>query len=301
MRWNWRKTVHVVEDGVIRKVQAQSKIGEYLIYEGKHEAIISEELFNAAQDKKGKNPRVPSKAKIRNPFAGLLWCKCGRAMTLRYYKHPDGSERSPARLLCENQTRCQTGSALFTEMHERICQLLEECIHDFEVRINSDAGDSAKLHAQLIKNLEHKMKDLNAKELSQWEAQADPDPTKRMPQHIFQQLNERLLKEKEEVQQALCKAYESTPDPVDYSEKIVTFKNALEALQDPTADVALQNKLLKACIERIEYKRQKPVRVASQQTRYYDKELKITRHTSPLNTGGNWQSFPIELDVKLKV
>jgi hypothetical protein len=34
---------------------------------------------------------------------------------------------------------------------------------------------------------------------------------------------------------------------------------------------------------------------------YIDKELKRTRHTSPLSTGGNWTQPPIELDVKLKV
>lgn len=301
VRWNWRKTVHVVEDGEIIKKQPKNKIGEYLIYEGKHEAIISEELFNAAMEKTGKNPRVPNKAKVRNPFAGLLWCKCGRAMTYRTYKHPDGSERSPARLICENQARCETGSALFTEMHERVCGILEQCIEDFEIRLNSDAGDSAKLHAQLIKNLEQKLKDLNKKELAQWEAQTDPNSDVRMPPEIFKQLNERLLKEKDEVQQALCKAYESMPDPVDYEEKLVTFKNALDALRDTEADPQLQNKLLKQCIDRMEYTRKKPERMKSQQTRYYDKEFKCTRHTSPLSTGGNWQSFPIELDVKLKV
>jgi hypothetical protein len=62
-----------------------------------------------------------------------------------------------------------------------------------------------------------------------------------------------------------------------------------------------KNKLLKACIDRIEYKREKPERIKSQQVRYYDKELKQTRYKSPLNTGGNWTSPEIELDVKLKV
>ena len=301
VRWNWRKTVHIVEDGIIRKASKQSKIGEYLIYDGKHKAIISEELFNAAQEKKGKNPRVTNKAKVRNPFAGLLWCKCGRAMTYRTYSKPDGSERSPARLICENQTRCETGSALFTEMHERVCGVLEQCIEDFEIRLNSDAGDSAKLHAQLIKNLEHKKKTLEAREVAQWKQQSDPDPALRMPPEIFKQLNEELRKEKDEVQQALCKAYESMPDPVDYEVKLKAFKAALDALRNPEADPQLQNKLLKECIDRMEYKRKKPVRMKSQQTRYYDKELKQTRHKSPLPTGGNWQSFPIELDVKLRV
>jgi hypothetical protein len=91
------------------------------------------------------------------------------------------------------------------------------------------------------------------------------------------------------------------PEPVDYEEKVVKFRDALEALKDPDVDAVVKNNLLKACIERIDYKREKPQRIKSQQVKYYDKELKKTRHKSPLPTGGNWTSPPIELDVKLKV
>jgi hypothetical protein len=91
------------------------------------------------------------------------------------------------------------------------------------------------------------------------------------------------------------------PEPVDYEEKVIKFREALEALKDPDADAVVKNNLLKACIERIDYKREKPQRIKSQQTRYYDKETKRTRWKSPLNTGGNWTSQPIEHDVKLKV
>jgi hypothetical protein len=186
-------------------------------------------------------------------------------------------------------------------MLDRVATILQQCIADFEVRIKNNEGDSIKLHARLIKNLEKKMKDLQAKELSQWESQSDPNPANRMPQEIFQQLNAKLLKEKEEVQQALCKAYESMPAPVDYEEKAATFRAALDALKNPEVSAEEKNKLLKACIDRIEYKREKPQRLKSQQVRYYDKELKQTRYKSPLNTGGNWTSPEIELDVKLKV
>lgn len=301
VKWNWRKTIEIVEDGEIRKSNPKSKVGEYLIYEGKHDAIISDELFEAAKAKQGRRHRAKVNTKVRNPFASLLWCKCGRAMTLRFYKHPDGSERSPARLICENQARCKTGSVLFTDFKDRVCSVLEQCIADFKTRVEQNEGDAAKLHARLIKNLEQKKKDLEAKELAQWEAQADPDPAKRMPQHIFSQLNEKLLREKEEVQEALCKAYEAMPEPVDYQEKIVTFTDALNALRDPECDPEMQNKLLKKCIERMEYTREKPQRIKSQQVRYYDPVQKKTRYKSPLNTGGNWTSPPIELDVKLRV
>lgn len=301
VKWNWRKTVAVVEDGEIRKTNPKSKIGEYLIYEGRHDGIISEELFNAAREKQGRNHRAKPKTKVRNPLASILFCKCGRAMSLRTYKRKDGTEKAPPRLLCDGQVYCKTGSCLYDEMIDRVASIIEQCIEDFEVRIKNDAGDSAKLHAKLIKNLEKKLKDLQAKELSQWEAQTDPDEDKRMPQHIFKQLNEKLLKEKEEVQQALCKAHESMPEPIDYEEKVKTFRDALTALRDPNVDAQTKNRLLKVCIERIEYHRDKPERIQSQQVKYYDKELKKTRHKSPLKTGGNWTRPPIELDVKLKV
>ena len=186
-------------------------------------------------------------------------------------------------------------------MIDRVASILEQSIEDFEIKLKNDTGDSAKLHAKIIKNLEKKMKDLQAKEIAQWEMQADPNEENRMPQHIFKQLNEKLLKEKEEVRIALANAYESMPEPVDYEEKIKLFSDALAALRDPNVDAGEKNKLLKRCIERIEYSREKPQRIKSKQVRYYDKEKKKTRWKSPLKTGGNWTSPPIELDVKLKV
>lgn len=300
VKWNYRKTVVVVEEGEIKKTQPKAKIGEYLVYDGKHEAIISDELFQAAREKQGRNHRAKPNTKIRNPLAGLVFCQCGRAMSLRTYKK-DGKERSAPRLLCDNQAYCKTASCLYDEIIERVADVLKQCISDFEIRIQNNDGDSAKLHASLIKRLEAKREELDAKELAQWEAQADPDPSKRMPDHIFKILNEKLLKEKEEVRQALCKAYESMPEPVDYEEKLHLFQECLAALNDPEKTAAEKNRLLKACIERIDYKREKPVRL----TRNSPKRRKTINGKrvviSELQTGANWSVTPIELDVKLKV
>lgn len=291
--WNFRKTVTLVEDGEIIQSRPNAKVGEYLIYEGKHDAIVPVELFNAAQEKGFRDPRTKGKTKVRNPLAGLVWCKCGRSMALRFYKNKDGSEKNAPRLICEDQARCGNGSCLYEEMIDRVCIVLKQCIEDFEVRLNNDTGDSAKLHAQLIKNLEKKMTALQAKELSQWEAQSHPDPAQRMPQEIFKQLNEKLLREKEEVQQALCKAYEAMPEPVNYEEKLVRFKDALDALQNPEVDAKTKNRLLKACIERIDYKRERPQRIK--------RDPGKKKGTQFERAGGRWTNPPIEIDVKLKV
>ena len=43
-----------------------------------------------------------------------------------------------------------------------------------------------------------------------------PCPAKRLPQHIFAKLNEKVLKEKEEVNKALAKAKDSAPKHINY-------------------------------------------------------------------------------------
>ena len=293
VRWNWRKTVTVVEDGEIKKIRPKTEVGEYLVYDGKHPAIIDEELFLAARAKQGRNHRAKSKTKVRNPLAGLLFCQCGRAMSLRTYK----SHSSAPRLLCDNQVYCKTTSCLYDEIIDRVRETLEQCINDFEIRIKADDKDSQQLHENLIKRLKHKLEELNKKELSQWEKYSEEE----MPKEIFEKLNAKVLAEKDEIQQALCKAYESMPEPINYKERLHRFKDALDALNDPEVSAEKKNNLLKACIERIDYKREKAVRKKSQQVRYYDKELKQTRSKSPLTTGGNWTSPPIELDIKLRV
>lgn len=296
VRWNWKQTVTIVEDGEIRKVRPRSKVGEYLVYEGLHDAIVSEEIFMAAREKKGRNHRAKPNTKVRNPLAGLLYCQCGRAMSLRTYKRK-GVERSAPRLLCDNQAYCGTSSALYDDVISQVREVLVQQIHDFEMRIANEDKDSRALHDSIIKQLEAKLAELEKKELSQWEKYSE----EAMPKEIFEKLNFKVLAEKEQVQQGLCTARQSLPEPVDYEERLVRFRTALEALDNPETDAARKNRLLKSCIERIEYHREKAQRILSQQVRYYDKELKKTRNKSPLHTGGNWTNPDIHLDFTLRV
>ena len=289
VRWNWRKTVTIVEDSRIIQTRPKSKVGEYLIYDGKHEAIISEELFNAAREKQGRNHRAKPTTKVRNPLASLVWCQCGYSMTYRTYKYHDGKPR----LVCADQAHCHTGSCTYEELLNIVVGTMRQCIEDFEIRIKNDQGDSIKLHEKLLKSLEKKMQELEAKELAQWEAQSNPDPSQRMPAHIFKMLNEKLLKEMDEVKEAMCNARKSMPDPIDYEEKRARFQDALDALLDPEVDAQQKNRLLKACIDRIEYNREAPERLKLQPGQKKGEGFP--------KSGGHWSSPPIEVDIKLKV
>jgi DNA invertase Pin-like site-specific DNA recombinase len=292
VKWNHTKTKTIVEDGDVKKIRPKAKAGEYAIYEGRHSAIVSEDIFNLAQEKIGKNHRAKSTTKVRNPLAGLLYCKCGRAMSMRTYKSK-GEIVSRPRLLCDDQVHCGNGSCYYDEIIDFVAdEILKTNIADFEMKMKNETEDSVKTHEKLIKNLEKKLSDLEAKELAQWEAQTDPNSDEKMPPEIFKQLNAKVLKEKEETRQALKNARESMPKPVNYSERIFKFQQALDMLKDDTVSAEKKNKHLKECIERIEYSREKPQRVRR-------KEYEKKGETLP--TGATWTTPPINMDVTLKV
>ena len=252
VKWNHRQSITIVEDSTFIKSRPKAKIGEYLVCEGKHDGIISKELFELAEAKRGRNHRAKPDTKIRNPFASLVQCECGRFMIYRTYTNKGVTCCEP-RMLCPNQTYCKNASCLFDEFLEKIIAVLQECIEDFEVRVKNNESDSVQLHTKIVANLEKKLEELNKKEINQWEKYTEEG----MPKHIFDTLNEKVLKEKEEIQQALCAAKDSIPEMIDYEEKILRFKDALDALKNPDVDAAKKNKLLKACIDKITYKRER--------------------------------------------
>ena len=263
IKWNWRKTVNVVEDGEISKTRPKAK--DYYIFDGKHPAIIDDELFNRAQAKLGKNARVKAGKELRNPLATLVYCQCGRAMSYRTY----ANEKSAPRLLCNNQVYCNTQSVTYDEILSKVIDVLKSYIADFETKVKNDSKNTLINHANHIKRLEAKLDELNKKELSQWEKYSE----EAMPKHIFDKLNEKVLQEKETVTEALNKAKITAPTVEDYQERIMLFTDALNGLQDPNISAQVKNRLLKACIERIDYKREK---------------------------GTRWKSTEFELDITLK-
>lgn len=291
VRWNWRKTVKMIEDQEVKISRSKAKnVEEYLIFKGKHEPIISEELFYKAQEIKGKRHRTKNNLTLKNPLSGLVFCKCGHKMSMNTYRNK-GVEFAPPKLVCNDQYHCKSGSADFNEIYSAVLNTIRDCIADFEVRIENNQDDSVKLHSDLIKRLEARLKTLEEKEVIQWEAQYDPDPDKRLPQHIFKKLNEKLLAEKEEVTQALCKAKESMPAPIDYEYQLLKFKDALIALEDDSVDAVIKNRYLKTIVKKIGYERQPTIRVTKENA----KELGIST-----TKGLNWYVPPYSLNVELK-
>lgn len=271
--WNRRRTVNLVEDGEIIATRPRST--DYLVYPGKHEAIIDQELWDKVQEIRSKIQPIAIKAKYANPFAGLVHCQCGYSMTRRTYKNKTKNKRADDRLLCTNQATCGNASCTTDEMLEAVAQILREAIADFELKLSQSQDDRAAMHQELIAQREKRLEELTKLEANQWEKYT----LEGMPKHIFEQLNAKVLAEKDEVQQAINTLRESQPDPVSYEHSRVMFSDALRLLLDPEAPVRKKNLLLKQCIEKIVYTR---ARKGGGNRRWGDPE-------------------PMELDVHLRV
>lgn len=290
VRWNWRKTIKIIEDQEIKKLRPKAKVDEYLIFEGKHDGIISEELFYKAAKIKGKRHRTKQNLTLKNPFSGIMYCTCGAKIGYNTYRR-NGVEFAPPKLVCNNQVHCKSGSAEFDEIYMDVCNTIRDCITDFELRIKNNQDDSFKLHKDLMVRLTKKLEELENKEIEQWEAQYDPDESKRLPPHVFKVLNEKVLREKDEVQKALTKAKGSMPKQVDYKEEMLKFKDALNALEDPSVDAKIKNQFLKNIIKKIEFERGPTVRITKENA---DKYAVVT------SKGMQYYTPPYKIKMKLK-
>ena len=282
IRWNERKAIYVVEDGEFRKTRPKTTNGEKIYVKGKHEAIISDELFQLAQEKRGKAHRTSGSKELKNPLASLLYCECGRAMSYRQSTYPDGTPKGEPKLVCNGQHYCGNGSCDVDEIIEFVKDTLKQKIADFDMEV-SDGDSSDNFHEKQLKKLEKDLADINSKEITMWESQFDADESKRVPQHIFNALTEKLSKERWEVETAIANIKEILAKPVSYEKQKANFQKALDALLDDKMSIADKNHLLKACIEKVEYHRDRPEKLRGK------------------GVGRQWTSPPIELKIKLNV
>ncbi|KAB3525829.1 recombinase family protein [Alkaliphilus serpentinus] len=91
--WGKKKTSYDIRGYKQAKLQAKNK---WLIYQGKHAAIIKDEVFKEAEEIAHKriSPRNHSNRNLRNPLAGLIKCGCcGSTMTIRTDKNKPDSLR----------------------------------------------------------------------------------------------------------------------------------------------------------------------------------------------------------------
>jgi hypothetical protein len=248
VRWKRRELKKEMdESGKIQKRRPVQK--NYMLVEGKHPAIISEEQFALAQSLFGQTAPKKASTELVNPLAGLLCCsKCGRKMM--YFR--GGPSRYIRPRYTHRESLCKMKSGLADDVLSMLCQALREYIEDFSFKLdNADKQEMAKKHSAEMSHLEKELAKAQEKRRRLFDDYEDGNYTAeefRERKTIWAERIERMTFELEELQH-------TKPEEIDYQEKIASFTKALEALQDPEISAKEKNILLKDIIETIEYTR----------------------------------------------
>lgn len=279
--WNRHKIEVEYIDGELVKSRPRHK--DYLLFEGKHPAIIDDETWKRAQERRGNNPRVSKSKDLRNPFARLIFCNCGRSMSYRTYKNAEGVERSAPRLLCQDQTRCGNRSVTFRAMNVAVIEGLKLHLEDFEVKMRNGDGKSEKLQEARLENIQ---KELDELEQSQEKLYGFLERGV-YDEATFVKRNNALTEKREELRTTYNKLKATLPSSINYEEKIVKLSQAIDALKDDTLSAKAKNDFLTAIIEKIVYTPQNAENT-------HGKGRQRVR-------GGRWDESTFTIDIFLKL
>lgn len=104
IRWQYRREIKFSSGGKVEK--RRTVTGKYILAQGLHQALVSEEVFRQAQEvmTDRTRPSVNLDKSLKNPLAGLVYCgKCGALMQRVH-------DKSKIRLACPN-TDCDNISS----------------------------------------------------------------------------------------------------------------------------------------------------------------------------------------------
>lgn len=245
------KRVTVMEHGerVVRIIT--QKDGEYLMAEGLHEAIIPDELWDAAQKKVASHPRHNKSTELKNPLAGVLRCAgCGCSLTLNYYAN--ASDRYECRRYergGKKIARCFR-SAKVDDVLDKVLFALEHSeLPALKLRVANDEGNSRKIQQNQLAKLESQLEEYADQEENLYELVENKTYTP----ELFAKRHKALLEKVQACKDEIATVRANMPKPVNYQERAATLESTIELLKDDTATAEQKNKALKNIVEKIEY------------------------------------------------
>jgi DNA invertase Pin-like site-specific DNA recombinase len=252
---------------------------DFELVDGKHPAIIDEDTFNRANNKIHRYPSVKPSTTLQNPFASILRCECGKVMFRK-------KNRNTFRYLCDEQMFCGNASVGEKELTDAIIEGLKKNLKNLSAQVTNDDGNKKEKHTEYVSLLESRYVEIEKKELSLWDKYSEEG----MPKQVFDKLMAKCMEEKQNLENALEKAYNDVPQHKDYKSAIATLHQAIETLGDSSVPASAKNKLLLSVVDEIVYKRPKAIRMSVEEA----KEKGVT-------LAGGWYCPDFELDIHLKI
>lgn len=247
VRWQSTKEERSIVGGELER--RRLKQSDYPVYPGKHEAIVSDALWEAVRARRAARnlSRVKTSLAPVNPFAGLVRCSCGAAVVMW-----TGSGSCAPRLRCLERHVCGAASCRYEDFVAAVAEVLRENLENVETVAG---GDVSPDNAEDVQRLQKRVAALVQKEQGLWEKYAEG-----MPTAIFDALLEKTHTEQAEAEAMLAAETARYADREALQAQVVSLHAVLDLL--PRIDevpVAAANRVLKSCIRRIVYSRESAV------------------------------------------
>ncbi|MDD4843762.1 MAG: recombinase family protein [Anaerotignum sp.] len=252
LTWDYRKTIKRTENGKVIPYRPINK--NPLIYDGLHEAIVSEELWHLVADKiKNNRPSViPDFGTMKNPLASIVRCAlCQNAMQRRPYEKTG----QPASMIC-NTHGCPNISAPLYAVEARLMEALEHWVEEYKVSLKNPKSNTQSQKQVIATTVEALQK-----EISNLHTQLD-NTFDLLEQGIY--TTEIFTKRNQTLTQKISEKKEKLHDLIDKSELIkkqehqnITLIPKIEYLLDVYYKLspAEQNKLLREVVDHADYKK----------------------------------------------
>lgn len=248
IRWQWRKVNKSVENGKIVKHRPKQKIGEYMLIDGLHPPIISEEIFNKAQKILSTKyiPPLKDNKNMKNPLAGLVVCEiCGSKMTRSL-------SRTGVFLKCSNPN-CINIASKIELVENAVIEAVHDWLSDYKLLFEKKESHSDNsYYTEIIKKYEEKLALLNKQLTNTYDLLEQGIYTP----EIFRQRNIALQNNIDFTSAALNKArseYNSVENINLAINNFIPNTEKLLSAYSRLSDAESKNKTLKQILEKITY------------------------------------------------
>ncbi|TCO79151.1 recombinase family protein [Marinisporobacter balticus] len=158
--WKKKEIKKSSDPNKVKDTRTRSK-DDWIIANGKHEALISMEIFQRAQEILQNKYHVPYQLekRITNPLAGLIRCNnCNASMILRPYKTKD------SQIMC--YSNCGNKSSKLKYIEARLIDGLSQWLEQYKAQWNSEkqskknVDTSSSIHKKVLEHLEKEIVEL---------------------------------------------------------------------------------------------------------------------------------------------
>lgn len=241
----WNKKSHKKGNLQKRRTVSLNPKNEWLICEGKHEAIISDELFELCSMQLKRKSHPPTKKTLTNPLAGIVFCgACGASMHYRPYL------KSEPYIMCPKCNKYV--SSKFRLVEYDLLSLLDKLAKEYAMKLNitDDNPNDNTCNETIIEDLKKNIDkiELQRSKLHDLLEQGIYDVD------TFLKRQEILENKKNDLQNKLDNTIqEIKPNDLDISYNIQTVLEAYHT----SDNIEQKNQLLKSVISKVIYVREK--------------------------------------------